>query len=96
MAQDKPTREKQGSELFNSLEKGMKNKNHLTQTLNESTMYEPVLSLKSKEDTLASKLSLLEATAKEQKEVADCEQDLDRKCNACRDLMSHRIVLVTK
>lgn len=51
MAQDKPTCEKQGSELFNSLEKGMKNKNLLTQTLNESTMYEPVLSLKSKEDT---------------------------------------------
>lgn len=51
MAQDKPTCEKQGSEQFNSLEKGMKNKNHLTQTLNESTMYEPVLSLKSKEDT---------------------------------------------
>lgn len=51
MAQDKPTCEKQGSELFNSLEKGMKNKNHLTQTLNKSTMYEPVLSLKSKEDT---------------------------------------------
>lgn len=50
MAQDKPTCEKHGSELFNSLEKGMKNKNLLTQTLNESTVYEPVLSLKSKED----------------------------------------------
>ncbi|EGV97854.1 hypothetical protein I79_014882 [Cricetulus griseus] len=51
MAHNKPTCEKQGSELFNSLEKGMKNKNHLTQTLNKSSMYGPVLSLKSKGDT---------------------------------------------
>lgn len=43
VAQDKPACEEQGSQLFTSLEKVMKNKNHLMQTLNKSAMYEPVL-----------------------------------------------------
>lgn len=91
-------REEQGSEFLNSLEKLWKKK-HLTQTLNKSAMYEPVLLLKKQLcvcDLRESKLILLNTTAKEWKEAADHECVSDRKHQAWRDLMSHGIALVTK
>lgn len=90
MAQDKPACEEQGSELFTSLEKVMKNKNHLMQTLNKSAMYEPVLLI----DTRVKAVSP-EYNSHRMKKCC-CEWVFDRKHQACRDLMSHGIALVTK